>query len=503
MSGAGGAGSARRFTLDGSVRRVDGGRVLLGGSPLRLFKLTVAGARLVDRIERGEPVAPSVLVDRLLDAGALHPATPAILSRRIAGDSPGDASPQVDVTVVVPAYGRAPSADLLGRLRSIGPVLVVDDGSSPPLVVPERPGLRVVRHPANRGPGAARTTGLAEVDTPFVLFVDDDVDLPDPGSDGDPAPWLAPLLAHLDADPTLAAIAPRVVARRIAGDSPGEVFAQLNAYEQSHGPLDLGPVGGRVSPRTRISYVPSAVLLARTDAIRAVGGFAADLRTGEDVDLIWRLVAAGHRVRYEPAVTVGHATRPTLAAWLRQRAGYGRSAAPLADRHPGTLAPVGVSAWSAAAWVLAALGFPRTGLAVAAGSTAALPRKLTALADPWPEALRLAGLGHLHAGRQLARAVTRVWWPVALVAALVSTRARRAVLAAAVLPALSDWVRHRPAGGLGPARYTALRLLDDASYGWGVWQGVLATRNVEPLVPDLSSWPGRSRAANAQDASAS
>lgn len=482
------AGVRRRYRLDGSVRRVDGGRVLLGGSPLRLFTLTEAGAKVVDRVERGESLPPSVLVDRLLDAGALHPDD---WSRRIFEDSPGPALSQVTVSVVVPMYQRVPDPVLLERLGRIGPVVLVDDGSSPPLAPPVPP-ARLLRHSANRGPGAARNTALAEVTAPLVLFVDDDIDLPD-----DPD-WLAPLLSHFD-DPAVVAVAPRIVARP---GQPGRL-ARFEA-QAGHGPLDLGPAPARVAPRTRVSYVPSAVLLARTDAVKAAGGFDEALRTGEDVDLVWRLVAAGGRVRYEPTVTIAHATRPTLTAWLAQRAGYGRSAAGLARRHPGSLAPVGVSAWSAASWALAALGFPRAGLAVAAGSTAALPRKLTALGRPWPEALRLAGLGHLHAGRQLARAVTRAWWPLAIVAAVVSRRARRAVLTAVVLPPLVDWLRRR--APMDPVTYLGLRILDDTSYGYGLWQGVMAERVAEPLIPDLSSWPGRagrSRAKGQDDASTS
>ena len=86
------------FRLDPGARRLDGGRALLAGSPLRLFRLTAGGADVVDAIERGEPVttggSAGRLVDRLLDAGAIHP--------RPAGSSwaTGD-----DVTAVVPAFG--------------------------------------------------------------------------------------------------------------------------------------------------------------------------------------------------------------------------------------------------------------------------------------------------------------------------------------------------------------------------------------------------------------
>ncbi|MGZ4711321.1 MAG: hypothetical protein ACXWBN_21475, partial [Acidimicrobiales bacterium] len=45
---------ATRLVLDGSARRIDDGRVLIGGSPMRLMRMTAAGSRLVDRLASGE-----------------------------------------------------------------------------------------------------------------------------------------------------------------------------------------------------------------------------------------------------------------------------------------------------------------------------------------------------------------------------------------------------------------------------------------------------------------
>ena len=49
---------------------------MLGGSPLRLFRLSAAGRRAFDEIAAGAPVAPSRLTEQLLDAGAIHPVRP-------------------------------------------------------------------------------------------------------------------------------------------------------------------------------------------------------------------------------------------------------------------------------------------------------------------------------------------------------------------------------------------------------------------------------------------
>lgn len=467
-------------TLDPEVRRANGGRVLIGGSPLRLLRLAPAGVDLVAGWEAGEEVGTSPaarrLARRLLDAGLADP--------RPAGPTPFRPA---DVTVVIPVRddgeGLAATLAALADGAEIGAIVVVDDGSHPPVgddhLDPSLAGARfdveVVRRPQPGGPGVARDVGLAVVRTPLVAFLD--------AGTRPSAEWLAVLLPHF-ADETVAAVAPRVTS--LAGDG------LLDRFESHHSPLDLGAAAGRVAPRTSIAYVPTAALVARAAAIRRVGGFDAGLRFGEDVDLVWRLVADGWTVRYVPDVVVAHEPRASWRSWFWQRVGYGTAAAPLARRHPGSVPPLQVSAWSASAWSAVAAGHPLVGIGLAATSTALLPRKLGALEHPWPEALRLAGRGHLHAGRWIARALTRTWWPLALLAALVSRRACRAVLAAAIVPAMLDWrARHPP---VDPVRYVGLRLADDVAYGTGVWLGCVRERSLGPLRPDLTSWPGRRRA---------
>ena len=105
----------------------------------------------------------------------------------------------------------------------------------------------------------------------------------------------------------------------------------------------------------------------------------------------------------------------------------------------------------------------------------------------------LTGWAFLRAGEQLASAVTRVWWPVALAAAALVPRLRRPVLVAAVVPPLVDWLRTPPRAGLGPLRYVGLRLLDDLAYGAGVWAGVVAERDVGALLPRFSRRRGSPR----------
>ncbi|MFN8021762.1 MAG: mycofactocin biosynthesis glycosyltransferase MftF [Acidimicrobiales bacterium] len=455
----------RRFRLDSSYRRPAAGRVVIGGSPLRLLTVAEAALPLLEQLERdGAVTARGAGVDRLLDRfvdlGIVHPLPHA-------GIDATHPDPATLLTVVVPCR-RSSAGDAPVHPRWRVPSVLVDDASEPPLDAPD--GVRLVRLDVNAGPGGARDAGLAEVTTPFVAFVDADVEL-----DEDE---LVRLLAWFD-DPRIALVAPRV---RAAGGT-----SALARFETTRSPLDLGDEPARVAPTTRVSYVPAAVVVARVEALRAVGGFDPALRWGEDVDLVWRLVEAGWRCRYDPSVVVRHRTRRSWRAWLEQRVRYGTSAAPLAERHPGALAPVRMSGWSAATWAPVAAGFPLVGVGIGVGTAVALVRKVRQV--PAAEALRLAGLGNLWAGRLLATTLTRVWWPIAALASAVSPRARRVVLAAVVVPIVLDLKRERPA--LDPVRYAALHLADDLAYGSGVWWGAWRHRTVAPLAPTFESWPPR------------
>lgn len=449
-----------RIALDPGVRRIDAGSVLIGGSPVRILRLTPAGQRLVDDLEGGATIPQSkgagALVRRLLDAGMAHPRPGA----------PHHTSS--DVTVVVPVHDETVDMSVPDTTR----LIVVDDGSATPVTVVS---ATVFRHDRRRGPGAARNTGWRRATTELIAFLDADCD-PHPG-------WLDALLPHFG-DPAVAAVAPRITTT-----APSTLPPALARYEEARPTLDRGPQEAIVRPRSRVPFVPTAALVVRRVALEAVDGFDETLRFGEDVDLVWRLADAGWTIRYDPRATVVHPARATARDWLRQRFDYGTSAAPLARKHGAAVAPVAVSPWSLLSWSLEGLGHPVLGAIVAGSTTAQLAPRLRALHHPWAEAARLAGKGHLYAGAAVADAVRRAWWPLALGAGLVSRRARLAAATVAVVPALLEWRNQRPP--LDPVQWTALRLLDDVVYGAGVWAGCLRERSFTALQPDLTSWPGR------------
>jgi len=457
-----------RITVDDGARELAEG-LWFGGSPARVVRLSAAGLAAWRELRDGPVSSPvtGALARRLTDAGLAHPCPP-----------PARAA---DVTVVIPVLDRPVLLDrCLSALGGRHPVLVVDDGSADAAAVAEvarRHGAELVRRPVNGGPAAARNTGLEHTSSELVAFLDSDC-LPDPD-------WIDRLAGHF-ADPLVAAVAPRIVA--LARDTgPGR-------YARANGGLDLGDRPARVVPGARVSYVPTAALLARRSALleaaRGETVFDPTMPVGEDVDLIWRLHERGWRIRYEPAVRIGHHEPPTWGGLLLRRFRYGTSAAPLAVRHPVAISPLALHPWPAL--TVAALLARRPLAAAAAFGMANLTMR---------RRLRRAGVPTRGVPRAMAEATYRTWLGIgryaaqfagpALLALLASggRRRSRSIAVASLLlgPPLAAWAERRP--DLDPVRFTLGVLADDMAYGAGVWAGCLRHRTVIPVRPVIVGKP--------------
>lgn len=530
------------LSLDPGVRRPVP-TLLVGGSPVRVLRLSDPGAALLDQWLKGQPVGrqrgAGAMARRLVDAGLANPAPPPL-------DLPTTEPPRAGSStwarcaVAIPVRNDQAGLDTtVASISETAPwvsIRIVDDGSDPPVEIPDvrRHGetsvtekLTVMRRATAGGPGAARNiawrslqvaqqpapgaadsdrSGSADID--FVVFVDAGV-ITTPG-------WLELLLSHF-ADPALGAVAPRVLARRGTRTPRG-----LSLYERRRSALDMGSDPAIVRPASKVAYVPSAAIAVRTEALRQLGGFDEALRFGEDVDLVWRLSKAGWRVRYEPAAAVTHPDRETTRAWLRQRYDYGRSAAPLACRHGSAAAPLAASWWSLGFWALLSGGRLRAAAAVATGTSVALAFKgtrrgrgtgrTTRLArrqtsSDWAlafELARLALVGNLRFGPALAGALRRAWTPPAT-ALLVSCWPRMGsrgrsfagitTAAVLVLPGVSDWWSHR-GDGLGILPWCCLRVSDDLAYQAGLWVGSFESRSAGALVARFGAAKSTSWAAS-------
>lgn len=450
--------------IDPRVRAYSGGRILIGGSPARLLRLAPEVAEMIGDgyLEVNGPQS-AVVARRLLDSGVANP-RPRLLP-----------SPQ-DVTIIVPLHNNQGGLlRLLGALRG-HMVIVVDDGSDEPVRLPDEQELRcrvtVLRHERQRGPAAARNTGLRAASTQFVAFLDSDVV---PRSS-----WLEVMLGHFS-DPEVALVAPRIVAL----DPESNTLAR---YEHTRSSLDLGRRESAVQSRGVVSYVPSAALLVRRDVLLAEGGFDETMRVAEDVDLCWRLERAGWRLRYEPAAQVAHDHRVSFRDWFRRKMFYGTGAAPLSERHAGKVTPLSVPIWTVLATVFFATR-TRWGFAGGALTLSTALRRMrpvfTGVDNPTRVAAIYLARGYCAGVWRLASAMCRHYWPVTLVAMLFSRRIRGIALTMALADGLADWYTHRDSGGLDPLRYLVFRRLDDIGYGAGLWLGAIRARSPEALRPTL------------------
>jgi glycosyltransferase involved in cell wall biosynthesis len=225
-----------------------------------------------------------------------------------------------DVSVVIPTRNRSellraaalPSA--LGQEDVRVEVIVVDDGSTDATATAVRavgdPRLRVLRHDAPRGVGAARNTGIDAASAPWLAFLDDD----DLWSPQKLRRQLETLTAG-DADLTYTGVVIVDEHRRPTALAQAAPAATLSADLRRRNVLTGG----------------SSCVVVSTELVRRVGGFDETLPLLADWDLWLRLVPAARPAPCDELLVayVRHSRRmplpprATIAEIHRMRARYG------------------------------------------------------------------------------------------------------------------------------------------------------------------------------------
>jgi GT2 family glycosyltransferase len=296
---------------------------------------------------------PLDLVHVDLPSGGLSSAALAeVIDRRLAAElreppgPPAVAASTTDVSVVVPTCGRPEllrrTLDTLAGLdRRPREIVVVDNA-------PTRPGtadvvagcaaaglpVRYVAEP-RRGVAHARNRGLAEAVGELVAFVDDDVVID--------AHWLDAVVSGFT-DDDIGAVTGYVLPAEL--ETPAQVWTERyggfgkgcrRIRFEAGGYAVIEPDGSRsapATPGTLYPYLPGtygsgANMAFRTGVLRDLGGFDPVLgsgravRAGEDIDVLLRLVLAGHSLVYEPAAIVWHTHRRETPALRRTMYHYG------------------------------------------------------------------------------------------------------------------------------------------------------------------------------------
>lgn len=215
----------------------------------------------------------------------------------------------------------------LGVQSQDGFEVLVVDSASPPVeaqriaALATGAGAQLLRADAP-GLSHARNLGLAAAVGAWVAYLDDDA-VPDPG-------WAAALLARIAALPKdVAALGGRILPAWEAPLPdwwPPAFRGVLTIVEwDGAGPVGPRPEDGGLPPGVDIY---GANMAFATAALRAVGGFPEalgrigdSLLSGEEVEVVMRLGAMGHRAFYDGAAVVHHSIqRDRLRpSWLLRR----------------------------------------------------------------------------------------------------------------------------------------------------------------------------------------
>ncbi len=264
------------------------------------------------------------------------PAIAALQARRMAraeaphrqdfGTPPADPR----VSVVVTLYGRVDFLDFQlgieaaqhtrhpGTLPAIERLYVLDD---PPRARATE-ALAVQAHlrfalpfsllslPENRGFAGANNAGLRAARGRYVCFLNSDVFAGTPD-------WVARLADRLDADPTLGAVAPRLLYEDGSIQHDGMAFRRIPRIGAWRFPDHPGK-GMRPDGATgllRVAAATGACLMLRRDLALALGGFDEAYPIGdfEDADLCMKLHGMGLAIAVDRDVTLYHLERQSQA----------------------------------------------------------------------------------------------------------------------------------------------------------------------------------------------
>jgi GT2 family glycosyltransferase len=204
------------------------------------------------------------------------------------------------VSVVIPTHDRQEQVSRL--IASIGEpgaveVVVVDDGSNPPIALSER-GLKVVRNDRPRLLAAARNMGAANSSGEVLVFVDDDCVI---ARDA-----LTPLVDALSSDPSVGIVGP-VIAYL---SSPDTIWCAGSQHGKWTG---LARLRGQGAPLQAAKTLPPecddfpCAFAMRREVFDEVGGFDEDLQFHmTEGDIAERVRARGYRVALSANALVWH-----------------------------------------------------------------------------------------------------------------------------------------------------------------------------------------------------
>jgi len=225
-------------------------------------------------------------------------------------------------SVIIPTHNRPAGVEETVRLclasagRAGAEVVVVDDGSSPPLVLPTHPLLRIVRTPGGER-SRARNQGACASLGELLVFVDDDISvMPE---------FVEQHLRASDEFGDVLGVGRISLPREWRGTPFGRFRRIIEEPSQDR-------ARGFVSEE---NFCTAANMSMRRRTFLLLGGFDPAILSGEDQDLALRFSAAGGKIVYLPEADVIHRdTVVDIAAYGWRHEWGARALAPFLRRYP-------------------------------------------------------------------------------------------------------------------------------------------------------------------------
>jgi glycosyltransferase involved in cell wall biosynthesis len=254
-----------------------------------------------------------------------------VVKRRYTSDVPFARSRKwPKISVVVALHNAAATLDdCLSSLQRLNypdyEVIVVNDGSTDDSqsIIDQYP-FRSIQQPQG-GVSAARNSGLYAATGDIVAYIDSDA-----RAERD---WLRYLATtYLESNVS-----------GVGGPNPvpeEDAWMAHCVYRSPGGPTEV------MLDDQRSEHVPGCNMSFYRHVLEEIGGFdPVFTKAGDDVDICWRVIEAGHDIGFNPSALVWHHRRPSLRAYWRQQVGYGESESLLERKYPHKFNPWGHTAW--------------------------------------------------------------------------------------------------------------------------------------------------------------
>lgn len=186
--------------------------------------------------------------------------------------------------------------------------IVVDDTSAdgtPQWIESNFPWVKLLHSERNLGPCHCRNLGVIQSDSPYVAFLDSDVELD--------AGWLQTTVPVLESDPSIGIVGGKllfaVCPERI--NSYGGAMGKLGLAWDDHEFEESSSLAGP----TECLFVCSAAILTRRATLQLIDGWDDKLFYGyDDTDLGWRASLYGYRSVCVPQALAYHRQRQTVCS---------------------------------------------------------------------------------------------------------------------------------------------------------------------------------------------